>query len=288
MADNPGALELLSKARNTRSQTGEDGIVEAILERLPERDQWCVEFGAWDGVHLSNTCRLIEEKGYSAVLIEAGEAKFGELVANMKPYPSVTCLNAFVGFTGEDSLDALLSGTSCPEDFDFLSIDIDGNDYHVWKVVSTYHPKLVCIEYNPAIPSAVRYVQPADMSIQQGNSLRAYFELGQEKGYKLVCANLFNAFFVREDLWDGEYVRTADELPAFRLEEPASVYLFSGFDGTILLSEPYDLVTHKYILRDSDVQVMPRFLRRFPDKRNVLQRLLYGIHSRWRRHVRGL
>ena len=134
----------------------------------------------------------------------------------------------------------------------------------------------------------MRYVQPADMSIQQGNSLRAYFELGQEKGYKLVCANLFNAFFVREDLWDGEYVRTADELPAFRLEEPASVYLFSGFDGTILLSEPYDLVTHKYILRDSDVQVMPRFLRRFPDKRNVLQRLLYGIHSRWRRHVRGL
>ena len=42
------------------SQFGEDGIVREILTRLSEAgdqelDQWCVEFGAWDGIRGSNT-----------------------------------------------------------------------------------------------------------------------------------------------------------------------------------------------------------------------------------------
>ena len=56
-------------ATNVHSQNGEDGVIAEILDRLPELDRWCVEFGAWDGVHLSNTRHLIESRDFGAVLI---------------------------------------------------------------------------------------------------------------------------------------------------------------------------------------------------------------------------
>ena len=70
---------LLEHSRNVHSQCGEDGVLQEILRLLPDRDQWCVEFGAWDGKHLSNTCRLIEEEHYHAVLIEGNPVKFRSL-----------------------------------------------------------------------------------------------------------------------------------------------------------------------------------------------------------------
>ncbi len=44
---------LLDFAIKVHSQTGEDGVIEKILENLPERDYWCVEFGAWDGIRVA-------------------------------------------------------------------------------------------------------------------------------------------------------------------------------------------------------------------------------------------
>jgi hypothetical protein len=49
---------------NKYSQNGEDGIINEIFLRLGQvnfNDFWVVEFGAWDGKHLSNTFNLIEK-----------------------------------------------------------------------------------------------------------------------------------------------------------------------------------------------------------------------------------
>lgn len=51
-------------ASNVTSQFGEDGIIEKILEVIGDANRWCVEFGASDGVYLSNTYNLIKNKGY--------------------------------------------------------------------------------------------------------------------------------------------------------------------------------------------------------------------------------
>ena len=67
------------------SQDGEDGIVEEVLNRLEkhiELDKWCSEFGAWDGVHLSNTCFFIKEKNYKAILIEGNKDRIKDLKKN--------------------------------------------------------------------------------------------------------------------------------------------------------------------------------------------------------------
>ena len=182
------------------SQTGEDGVIEKILEVIPEHDKWCVEFGAWDGVFLTNTRNLIESQGYSAGLIEADKAHFHALQQNYAQHANVITMNRRVGFGQADGLDNILSTTPVPREFDFLSIDIDGNDYHVWRAISHYRPKVVLIEFNPTIPTPVRFVQPADPSVSQGASLLSLVELGKEKGYELVAVLQWNAFFVRSEL----------------------------------------------------------------------------------------
>ena len=120
---------LLGHSSNTYSQTGEDGIIAKILSLLPETDRWCVEFGAWDGIHLSNVRKLILESQYNAVMIEGDASKFQLLKNNYCDNENVRVVNAFVGFERRNSLDKILSSYEIPKDFDFLSIDIDGNDY---------------------------------------------------------------------------------------------------------------------------------------------------------------
>jgi hypothetical protein len=75
---------LLQFSRDHYSQAGEDGIIEQILALLPANDRWCVEFGAWDGLHLSNSRHLIENSGYSAVLIEGSSSAAADLQRNLR------------------------------------------------------------------------------------------------------------------------------------------------------------------------------------------------------------
>jgi hypothetical protein len=147
---------------NVYSQLGEDGVISKILEVVPARNRWCVEFGAWDGIYLSNVCNLIRNQSYSAVLIEANKKKFKELQANYGNRTDVHVLNKLVGFSSNDNLDSILQPLPIPVDFDFLSIDIDGNDYHVWKAIRHFKPKIVCVEYNHTIPTEIEFVQNPD------------------------------------------------------------------------------------------------------------------------------
>jgi hypothetical protein len=88
-----------------------------------------------------------------------------------------------------------------------LSIDIDGNDYWIWKAIDIIRPRIVIIEakvefgYNNVIvPFDMRNHHSAD-KMYNGASVEAFRQLGIRKGYKLVGANRFgyNLFFVREN-----------------------------------------------------------------------------------------
>ena len=56
------ANKISNHSRNDYSQNGEDGIIEYILNKIPNRESWCVEFLAVNGLFLSNTFSLIENK----------------------------------------------------------------------------------------------------------------------------------------------------------------------------------------------------------------------------------
>lgn len=265
---------LLEYARDEFSQQGEDGIIEKILEIIPEHDNWCVEFGAWDGLHLTNTRYLIESRGYAGVLIEANPEKYRDLQRNYDRKSQVHTINQFVGFEKHDNLDHLLSSTPIPQEFDLLSIDIDGNDFHVWDAMSKYRPKVVVIEFNPTIPTPVRFVQTADSSVSHGASLLSLVELGKQKGYELVSVLPWNAFFVRKEYYPlFEIESNAPEL--MRTNTELVTYLFSGYDGKILLSGSCWMPWHKVELTESNFQRLPGFLQTYPDDYTTLQRILF-------------
>lgn len=260
------------------SQSGEDGIVEAILAAFGNLNCWCVEFGAWDGRHLSNARNLVE-KGYSAILIEGDKKRFHDLQRSYRENSKIIPINAFVGFDKYDGLDFLLSQTTIPKDFDFCSIDIDGNDYHVWKATKAYRPKLVCIEFNPTIPTECSFVQAADPSICQGASLLALVELGKEKGYELACALQFNAFFVRADLFP--LLDIEDNRPqTLRSDLSQITHFFYGFDGKVFLRGNLHMPWHGLEIKESRMQLLPRWLRRFPESYNWWQRNLLRVYRR--------
>ena len=59
---------------------------------------------------------------------------------------NVETVEAYVGIAGELSLDAILRKFNLPYDFDLLSIDVDGDDYHIFKNLQHYRPRVVIIE----------------------------------------------------------------------------------------------------------------------------------------------
>jgi hypothetical protein len=268
---------LLDFQRNKYSQTGEDGVIEKALEIIPQADKWCVEFGAWDGCFASNTRNLIENHGYSAVLIEAAPSKFLSLKENYAHRQNVITRNAFVGFALEDGLDSILTGLPIPVTFDFLSIDIDGNDYHTWKGITKYRPKIICIEFNPTIPTEVEFVQPANPSLSQGTSLLSLVKMGKEKGYELVSVLHCNAFFV-----DSKYYplfEIEDNRPqTLRKDMSAITYLFTAYDGTIFLTGSKRLPWHRISMKARKAQQLPRFLRRYPGNYSLIRKLIFGLY----------
>jgi hypothetical protein len=255
---------LLKYSRNVASQNGEDGIIEHIFSRLPAATKrHFVEFGAWDGKHLSNCFNLANNPGWNGLFIEANEGKFEQLILNHGRSENITCLNRFVEFEGPNRLDNLIDQTRFPIDFDLLSIDIDGPDYFVWESMEEFRPKVVIIEFNPSIPNDVVFVQAKDMTVNQGSSLLALILLGKKKGYELICATSCNAIFVLSEFYE-----------AFGLESNHITQLytphcdgriFHGYDSYVYITGMPRLLWSNVDISSHDLQVLPKSLRKFRD-----------------------
>lgn len=269
-------LSLSSYQSNVYSQFGEDGVTREILRRISMDTQlnfWCVEFGAWDGLHLSNTCNLIREQSYKAVLIEGNKRRVNQLRQNF-PEESVIKLEKFVQFEGEHSLDNILASTQIPLDFDFLSIDIDGNDYHIFESLQNYVPKVICIEFNPTIPNMIDYVNPRDFKIKKGSSAKSLVRLASSKSYKLVASTKANLFFVHLNFVDS-VIDAPASLEELNHDGNDPQVIWSGFDGTLMSNKRYVTLAWHLAVPIERVQVVPRFLRQFSEDYSFFKKLIF-------------
>jgi len=248
-------------SRNVTSQYGEDGVIARIFELIGTRNKWCVEFGAWDGEYLSNTWALINEHGWSAVLAEGDAQKAAHLTETYSPRPDVVIKHAFVGWEGPNRLDALLAYTPIPNDFDLLSIDIDGNDWHVWRALERYRPRLVVIEFNPSASNQLYFVQDPDPNLNQGSSLLAMIDLAKQKGYELAACTYANAIFILKE--DFPKLGISDNSIDAIYEEYMTTEICQGFDGTIFAAGHMWLTWHALPLTQEDFQILPVALRKY-------------------------
>ncbi len=249
--------------KNVTSEHGEDGIIEKIFKILGEESRWCVDLGALNGVHGSNVWHLIKERDWLGVLIEADQTYFEKLQQEYAGVERAHCVNAFVSFDGEDSLDKIFARTPLPKTFDLFSLDIDGNEYHLWDSLTTYRPRVMVVEFNPTIPNDVVFIQPRDMSVFQGSSLRALVELGKRKGYELVATNEVNAFFVLSELFP-KFGIVDNSIDALRTDHQYETRLFQLYDGTLCISGYDRLFWHNLPLDVEKIQVLPRRERVYP------------------------
>jgi hypothetical protein len=252
---------LLQYAKNVHSQTGEDGVLEHILKTIGVNKDWCVEFGAWDGKHHSNTHKLMQE-GWSGVFIEGSKERHKDLEQTYQGNNKAHCICAFVNFEGENNLDGILRKTPITKDFAVLSIDIDGNDYHIWNSLKEYVPQVIIIEFNPAIPPHVEYIQPKDMSVNQGNGIASLVKLGKEKGYELVAMTSLNAFFVTKEHFSKFAIQ--DNRPETMFTDKSWLMdVFQLYDGTLMFTGKQKMLWHGVTIKKS-FQPIPKVFRVFP------------------------
>jgi hypothetical protein len=223
-------------ARNIVSQNGEDGILAEIFRRIQPRSRLCVEFGAWDGKYLSNTWALWHESGWSALLIEGDRGRFLQLQQSISSFPAVHAVHAYVAATGSGCLDSLLAAEGIdPDGIDLMSIDIDGDDYHVWGSMRTFRSRVVVVEYNPTIPPELDLVQRQGEYF--GASAAALTRLAKEKGYGLAACTATNCIYVREEDFPALGIPELDLIRNF--DRSLLCHVINAYDGrTYLTSKP--------------------------------------------------
>lgn len=185
---------LRAAAADMYSQFGEDGVVEHIFGLIGDGQRVCVEFGAGDGYSCSNTAALWSERGWRAVLIEADPDRYRQLRENVTD--RATAIRRFVAPTGHSSIDVLL-GVQGVDHVDYMSVDVDGADYHILEAM-TVRPRVVSVEFNPTIPPHID-IRQATPDQGFGASLLAFIRLAPRLGYRFVGATYCNAFLVLED-----------------------------------------------------------------------------------------
>src|SRR5688572_7452284 len=150
---------LLAYKFDVTSQCGEDGIIAHICDVIEPANRYCIEFGAWDGKLYSNCYNLFANAGWDGLMIEANAEKYLQLQATYAGNTRVKTLNRFVELDGPNSLDNILKEVGAPAEPGVLSIDIDGNDYHIFESLTEHRPELVIVEFNPTVPNDVIFVQ---------------------------------------------------------------------------------------------------------------------------------
>lgn len=188
------------------SQNGEDGILQEIFRRIGTTNKTFVEFGAGAGLE-NNTAHLIIQ-GWKGYWFESDEAHIQSIREHFSAPFRNGVLSVTKAFVTAENIEQLLLRCGVPKEFDLLSVDIDGNDYWVWKKISNFSPRAVIIEYNALFRPGTNWVMKYNPShlwkktSYFGASISSLEKLGHELGYSLVGCDFTgtNVFFVRNDL----------------------------------------------------------------------------------------
>lgn len=177
------APQLLDHLRLSKSQLRQDLFVLAQLGF--KRDGFFVEFGATNGIDLSNTYLLEQHFGWKGILAEPAQCWHHDLQSNRKSTIDKRCvwtqsgqtltfnevstaeLSTIESFSGKDdhkasrqdgksylvqtiSLNDLLSEHQAPATMDYLSIDTEGSEYDILSHLdfNRYRFRVITCEHN--------------------------------------------------------------------------------------------------------------------------------------------
>jgi hypothetical protein len=263
---NPSSTWLGNYRHNVFSQIGQDGVLAKTFEVIGlGQGSTSLEFGAWDGMYLSNTANLVKNLGWRGIFIEGNADKYHELRLNYESEildNRVVAINDYVQTKpGQGSLKEIINRHSILT-VNFLSIDIDGNDIHILRSLS-FRPECILIEFNPSISNDCYFAQEDDFSLNQGASLLAILSDARELGYELIYAFDFDALLVRRDKYHLFGIED-NSIDAMHMPLWDSRFI-QCYDGTIYIDGFRRLIWHGIDFGSDELQLLPKQMRRFTD-----------------------
>lgn len=190
------------------SQWGEDGIINWLVSKIPLIPKKFIEFGV-ENYQESNTRLLLYLHNWQGLVIDNSDNHIKDIKSQEISWRYQ--LNAVTSHITKENINSLIEENKMKSDIGLLSIDLDGNDYHVWKSINVIKPIIVVVEYNAVFGDIHSITVPYNpdffrtrahySNLYFGASLRALINLGKEKGYTFIGTNTngVNAFFIRDD-----------------------------------------------------------------------------------------
>lgn len=210
------------------SQFGCDGIIQYLIKNILIENETFIEFGVED-YQESNTRFLMMNNNWSGFVMD-GSAENMQKLQNQPWFwrYDLTCEACFIT---KENINEKLAETGL-KNIGILSIDIDGNDFHILSALdlTLLSPAIIIAEYNAvfgkerliSVPYDAKFIRTEKhySNLYFGASLAALNYEANKKGYSLVCCNLAgnNAFFVRKDLLNDKVKETSVD-KAFKLSK---------------------------------------------------------------------
>lgn len=190
------------------SQWGDDGIIQWLIHNIDFEQRTFIEFGV-SNYDEANTRFLLMNNNWSGFIMDGSKSNI-EYIRNSDYYWKYD-LTAKEAFIDKDNVNSLIESSGFGKELGILHIDLDGNDYWIWKEIDGISPTLLILEYNSVFGSERAITVPYDKDFNRTNahhsnlyfgaSLLALCELSDKKGYQFIGCNSAgnNAFFVRKD-----------------------------------------------------------------------------------------
>jgi len=205
---------------NIFTSDDEDGILLYLFSRIGHGERTFVDIGSNDCIN-SNCANLAFHHNWGGIFIDGNTRALSRGSHIYKRhFKKETGRFSFIhSVVTPSNINAILKNALAGRGIDLLSIDLDGNDYFLWKSITVVKPRLVLIEVqvekgdSEFIPSYNNAFEPYEGNQPKGASPLSMLKLARTKGYRLVAANkgCYNLFFTREDCMNGLKEITLEE-----------------------------------------------------------------------------
>ena len=191
------------------SQWGEDGIIDFLVSEVSIVNKTFIEFGV-ENFSESNCRYLLMKSDWNGFVMDSSQKNIKKLKNSY--YFWKYDLQTFVAFININNINELLIKSGFDRDLGILSIDIDGNDYHILNKIDCFDPRIIICEFNPLFGNDRKITVPYDpkfyrtkkhySNLYWGASINALRSLLTKQDYTLVGTGMQggNAYFIKNSL----------------------------------------------------------------------------------------
>ena len=184
-----------------------------IINRIGYKNKTFVEFGC-GGTELENNTFFLVKSGWKGLWMDADLNKIKYLNKIFKISVNSKRLQIKHEIINSKNINDLFIKYNFNNEIDILSIDIDSNDYWIWKNIdlNIINPRIVILEYNAKYKPPMEWIRenseaPFSKNDWMGASLESLTKLSNKKGYTLVGCSIggTNSYFIRDDLLNENF-----------------------------------------------------------------------------------